>query len=167
MNKETTGQACIEHEALLEDLVTGALSAADARRLEGHAIECAGCREALADARESVELLRLAEATPDPGPGFARLTMARIRQEETRRADEKSGLWTPMAAFASRLAISATVALGLLLVYGTLGSRGHTTTLAAVRAANNPGADLFGDPVERPVSRDAVMMMVAERNHGK
>jgi anti-sigma factor RsiW len=167
MIDDTKGKACSQHEALLEDLVTGALHAADAQRVEAHALECAGCRQALRDARESMELLRLAQATPDPGPGFARVVMARIRQEESLRAEEKGGLWGATVAVASRLALSATLALGLLLAYGTLGNSGQSSNLTAVEAASNSSPDLFGDPIERPASRDAMLMMVAEPSHGK
>ena len=89
MEGEYRSSACSEYEALLEDSVSGEIGGADAVRLSDHLKDCAGCREALDNAAVSSRILRLAEATADPGPGFARGVMARIRVDKDVRAETR------------------------------------------------------------------------------
>src|SRR5580693_9290919 len=79
--EENNYVACPQYEAALEDQLQGTLRGPEAVKLAGHLATCAGCRGALEDAAVSARLLAIAEPAPDPGAGFSRIVMARIRQE--------------------------------------------------------------------------------------
>src|SRR5277367_3251947 len=164
-DREYKSSACRDYEALLEDSISGEIGGADALRLSDHLKGCAGCREAREEAALSPRLLRLVEATADPGPGFARDVMARIRTDGEVRAER--GFWQPLISMGWRFAATATVALALLAAYDT---RTHLQQppqeTASLEAARIP--DVFSpDPARVPSSRDEVLMMVAENEHGK
>ncbi|MGH7836617.1 MAG: anti-sigma factor family protein [Candidatus Binataceae bacterium] len=167
MKIESKAAACEKYEALLEDSLAGESTGGDARRVAEHVKCCEGCRTALETARASGVLLRmaakLAAPAPYPGPGFERVMMARIRAHRER--EERNGIWQPLVFLASRMAISATLALGLLLAYDVTWHTGNAANVATMRAAQ-PG-DLLGDSVKLPANRDDVLMMVAENDHGK
>jgi len=164
MNGDYKTSACSEFEALLEDSVSGEIGGQDAVRLSQHLKGCAGCREALEFVALTPRLLRLAEPSADPGPGFARDVMARIRSDKDIRA-EKS-FWQPLVSMGWRFAATATLALALLVAYDSTShvQQGVAGTLA-LEAAHIP--DVFSpDPTRVPASRDEVLMMVAENEHG-
>lgn len=167
MGTESKNSPCREFEALFEDALAAEGGGEEARRAEDHAKVCEPCRAAWNDARGGTALLRAAaktaEPAPFPGPGFERVIMARIRAH--RKNEEKSGIWQPLVFLAARLAISATLALGLLLAYDVTAHPAATANVAGMHAAQ-PG-DLLGDSVNLPASRDDVLMMVAENDHGK
>lgn len=162
MQNRTEHLACAEYEALLEDHLTGSLGGPDAQRLSDHLKGCDRCREALGHAAGSISLLHVAEATPDPGPGFARLVVARIRTE--REAHER-GLWRQIIPFAMRFAATAALVFVGLITYDFSSRNQVRTQVAQVRATEV--RDLFPDPGMAPENRDEVLMMVAEQNHGK
>jgi hypothetical protein len=165
MNREYKSSACGEYEALLEDSISGEIGGADATRLSEHLKGCAGCRGAREEVAPSPRLLRLVEATAEPGPGFARDVMARIRTDRDVRAER--GFWQPLVSMGWRFAATATVVLALLVAYDT---RSHfqqpAQETASLDAARIP--DVFSpDPARVPSTRDEVLMMVAENEHGK
>jgi anti-sigma-K factor RskA len=158
--------ACTKYEALLEDYLNGELSGAAASSATEHWKNCAGCREALDNATASVHLLRVAQPTADPGPGFSRTVMARIRATEGERTRERSVLWQPFVALAWRFAATATLALAVLVTYDAGWGHRPQPEVAAVRPTQV--ADLFApDPGIPPANGDEVLMMVAEGGHGK
>ena len=81
---------------LLEDSISGEIGGADALRLSEHLKTCAGCREAREHVALTPRLLHLAEATADPGPGFSRDVMARMRTDRDVRAER--GFWQPLVS---------------------------------------------------------------------
>lgn len=162
MQKRTEHFACAEYEALLEDHLTGSLGGPDAQKLSEHLKGCDGCRKALDHVAGSISLLRVAEATPDPGPGFARLVMARIRTE---REEHVRGVWRQIIPFAMRLAATAALVFVGLITYDFSSRNQVPTQVAQLRATE--ARDLFPDPGMAPENRDEVLMMVAEQNHGK
>jgi anti-sigma factor RsiW len=164
MEKDFKSSACPEFESLLEDHVAGELGGPDAARLTEHIKSCAGCREALALAAASARLLAVVEPTPDPGPGFARLVMARIRAEQERSSVEKD-IWLPFVSMAWRFAAAAAFAGVLLLGYDNSLHPVSQQTIAQVRGTQ-PG-DLVTEAGAPPESRDDILMMMAETNHGK
>src|ERR1700746_2464596 len=93
MDRKYESPACKGYEALLEDSVSGEIGGSDAVRLSEHLKSCPGCREAREHVAPSSRLLRLAEASADPGPGFARDVMARIRSD--RGVLIERGFWEP------------------------------------------------------------------------
>jgi anti-sigma factor RsiW len=153
--------ACPEHEALWEDYIGGDLSSADAGRAEEHLGGCAACREALEMAAASRRLLRTVEPAEDPGPGFARLVMARIHTAQQERSSERAGFWQPFVWLGWRFAVTATLALGLLVTYD---ARQPQPDVASARPIVR---DLFSpDPARTlPVSGDETLMMVADTSH--
>lgn len=165
MDVEYRNSACSKYETLLEDSVSGEIGGADAARLSAHLTSCAGCRGALETAALSARLLRLGEATADPGPGFSRDVMARIRADNDVRAER--GFWQPLISVAWRFAATATLALAVLVAYDSSAhSQPQLATTAPAEAAQIP--DMFPpDPGHVPTSRDEVLMMVAENEHGK
>lgn len=162
MQERTEHLACTEYEAVLEDHLTGSLGGPDAQKLSEHVKSCDRCRAALRHVTGSISLLRVAEPTPDPGPGFARLVMARIRTE---REERERGLWQQIIPFAMRFAATAALLFLGLITYDFSSRNQIPQQVAQVRATEV--RDLFPDPGMAPENRDEVLMMVAEQNHGK
>src|SRR6266481_9110280 len=102
MNHEHETSACPDYEALLEDSISGEIGGTDATRLSEHLKSCPGCCEARENVAPTPRLLHLVEATPEPGPGFARDVMARIRTDRDVRADR--GFWQPFVSMGWRFA---------------------------------------------------------------
>ncbi|HTW22716.1 MAG TPA: zf-HC2 domain-containing protein [Candidatus Baltobacteraceae bacterium] len=157
--------ACPEYEALLEDYLSGGLSGAEAQRVAAHVESCAACGDAWQSALMSAALFRTATGTPDPGPAFPRTVMARIRAAEDQRGSERGGFWQPFVSFGWRFALTASLALGLLLTYDAgWGRRSQPNTPTARPIVVR---DLFlPDPVSTPANGDETLMMVAESGHG-
>lgn len=155
---------CEEIEALLEDSLEGALGSGDARSLEVHLRDCAKCREALEDAKQSRRLLKWGEPAAEASPGFARTVMARIRAHQD-QAGSGRGMVQSLVTVASRLAITATLALGALIAYTAVAPPAPSTEVTAVNAEGRYG--LFTDPAQRAATRDDFLRMVAETTHGQ
>ena len=158
--------ACLEFEALLEDHLTGDLSGADAKRLAEHLENCAACSDALEQAAPSVELLRAVPPSADPGPGFSRVVMARIRAEMSKRGEQKS-IWLPFISLAWRFAATATLALAVLVTFDAVRHSQYRPQTNVEYATVTETRDLFPDPSSPPANRDEVLMMVADTDHGK
>ena len=167
MNSEYKTSACPEYEALLEDSISGEIGGADAIRLSEHLKSCSGCREAREHIALTPRLLHLAEATADPGPGFSRDVMARIRTDRDVRAER--GFWQPLVSMSWRFAATATLALAFLVAYDTTSHVGQQAQQTPTLEASSRIPDMFSpDPARVPSSRDEVlMMMVAGDEHGK
>jgi anti-sigma factor RsiW len=164
MQAEFNKPACLEFEALLEDHVTGDLSNADAEKLADHLESCVACTSALENAAPSVDLLRTLSPAADPGPGFSRMMMARVRQELSRLNEQKS-IWQPFISVAWRFAATATLALAVLVTFDAVRHNAAPTEMASMRATQS--RELFPDPGRLPANRDEVLMMVADTNHGQ
>jgi anti-sigma factor RsiW len=168
MTNQLNNSACLKYEAVLEDYLDGQLSAPDSKDLGTHLAVCAGCRDALALAGDSVRLLRDAEAAPAPGPQFARMVMARIRVEESARAEESVGFWRPLVSLSWRFAASAAFALVLLLTYDVVGNRTQGITMGnqtEVSQTETPGI-FTPESVASPATRDDLLVMVADTSYG-
>jgi hypothetical protein len=170
MKNKLGSNACLKYEAVLEDFLEGQLNAPDLKNLRTHLGECAGCRDALGTAQESVPLLRLAEPVPAPGPQFSRVVMTRIRMDETMRTEEHASFWRPIVALAWRFAATAAVALILLLTYDVVGTSNSQSGTALVNQTEVNQTETPGiftpEPVASPATRDDVLLMVAEMNYG-
>lgn len=157
---------CTRYEALLEDQLNGELSAADAKAVEEHLQRCVSCRNAMELASMSTRLLRLAEPTVEPGPGFARDVMARIRAAESEQASERASFWQPLVSLGWRFAATAALVLVGLVTYDARWGHQAQPEVASERLSGMN--DLFApDPGAPPANRDEVLMMVAETSHGK
>lgn len=156
--------ACPEYELLLENYLNGELEGAEAQRAASHVELCAACAEAWQSAVMSAALLRAAAGAEDPGPAFSRIVMARIRAMEEERSSERGSFWQPFVSLGWRFAVTATLALGLLITYDAgWASRSQPNTVAARPIVR----DLFTpDPVNTPANGDEALIMVAETNHG-
>lgn len=162
MDAEFESGACLSYEARLEDYLSGDLGSADAKKVEEHLKSCAGCCAALDRASASARLLWVLEPTLDPGPGFARGVMVRIR---TQQSPEEKGLWEPFISVAWRVAATATLALAVMVTYSMTSKAPSQQGMAVARQTET--RDIFSsDPPNVPVSRDDVLIMVAEANHG-
>ena len=144
-NVETNYEACPQYEAALEDHLQGILRGPEAAALTEHLQTCAGCRAALEDAAVSARLLAIAEPAPDPGAGFSRVVMARIRQEL--QTSEGKSIWRPVVSVAWRFAASAAFAL-VLLVSFELGRHSQLADGSSHRRGKSHAGD-------RPGSADA------------
>ncbi len=165
-DREYSTSACPDYEPLLEDSISGEIGGADALRLSEHLKTCAGCREACEHVALTPRLLHLAEATADPGPGFSRDVMARVRTDRDVRAER--GFWQPLVSMGWRFAATATLAVALLVAYDTTFHVEQPAQQAATLEASSRIPDMFSpDPARVPSSRDEVLMMVAEDEHGK
>ena len=162
------GFACRQYEALLEDYLNGNLDSVCAASADRHLAVCGYCRNAFQDARNGAQLFRAAEPflerAPEPRPEFARLTMARIRVENERRAAEGASFWQPLVSFAWRFAATAMLALMILLTYAV---RGRSQSRAVVGPIGQQQvSDVFApDPTRAPADQDEFLLMVAETNH--
>jgi anti-sigma factor RsiW len=156
--------ACPEYELLLEDYLNGELQGVEAQRAEAHVKSCAACAEAWEQAVAGTALLQAAAATNDPGPAFSRMVMARVRAADEERSAERGGFWQPFVSLGWRFALTATLALGLLVSYDAgWGKRSQPNAPDARPIVR----DLFTpDPVNAPANVDEALMMVAETNHG-
>jgi len=159
--------ACEGYEALLEDYLNGELSGADARVASEHWQNCAACRDALQNAAASLRLLRTAEPSADPGPGFAHMVMARIRTAETEYDNAgHANFWQPFVSLGWRFVASATFAVGLLVSYNA--GLGHRLQPAGTQVRPIQSLDLFApEPAGAPANRSEVLMMVADNSHAK
>jgi hypothetical protein len=156
--------ACPEYELLLEDYLNGDLGGADAQRAAAHVSSCASCADAWQGAVASTAVLRAAAPSEDPGPAFSRTVMARIHAAEADRRAERLGFWQPFVSFGWRFAMTATLALGLLLTYDAGWGRRPQPNAPTARPIVR---DLFTpDPVNTPANGDEALIMVAESNHG-
>lgn len=166
MRDTNAGEACPRYEALLEDYLEGVLDKAGAETARSHLQDCAGCSAALDRAVSSVRLLRSVEPTAAPDAAFARNVMLRIHSAEQERTAERSGYWQPFVALGWRFAATATLAVGVLLSCDIGWSHYARVNVASTRSIE--GIELFApEPATPPASKDEVLMMVAETNHGK
>lgn len=164
MEAEFNRPACSEFEALLEDHVTGDLSNADAGKLAEHLESCVACTSAIENVAPSVDLLRTLSPAADPGPGFSRMMMVRIRQELSKLNEQKS-IWQPFISVAWRFAATATLALAVLVTFDAVRHNTAPAEMASMRATQF--RELFPDPGRLPANRDEVLMMVADTKHGQ
>jgi|SRR5271156_2042333 hypothetical protein len=155
--------ACTEFEVALEDHLQGSLRGSEAATLTDHLQSCVGCRAALADAAASARLLAIAEPSPDPGPGFSRIVMARIRQQL--QASEGKSIWRPFVSVAWRFAASAAFAL-VMMVSFELGRRSQSHSDQSI-VAQNRIPEIVQDRPALPASRDEVILMMADTSNGK
>src|SRR5271170_3872710 len=160
---ENNYAACTRYEAALEDHFQGALHGPEAAMLAEHLQSCAGCRAALEDAAAGARLLAVAEPSPDPGAGFSRMVMARIRQELL--TTESRSIWRPVVSVAWRFAASAAFAL-VLLVSFDLGRHSQSVSNQPVIAENRM-PEIVPDLPALPANRDDVLLMMADTSHGK
>jgi hypothetical protein len=160
---ENNYAACTQYEAMLEDHLQGVLRGPEAAMLAGHLQSCVGCRAALEDAAASTRLLAIAEPSPDPGAGFSRIVMARIRQEL--QTGEGKSIWRPIVSVAWRFAASAAFAL-VLLVSFDLGRHSQWVADQPI-VAENRMPEIVPEQPSRPANRDEVIIMMADTSHGK
>ncbi len=164
MDGELKRKACPEFESALEEYLEGELEPTRAGQVSDHLQSCAACQDALQLASESSRLLRAMREPAEPvDPWFVRRTMLVIRAEEDRLAEEKS-FWKPMGALAWRFAMSAGLAVILLLGYGRMA---QVATPRGVAARAGEVRDIFQDPMRPPTDRDEILLMVAETSHDK
>ena len=162
-NAEVNYSACPQYEAALEDHLQGTLRGPEAAMLAEHLQTCTGCRAALADAAVSARLLALAEPAPDPGAGFSRIVMARIRQQL--QSNEGKSIWRPVVSVAWRFAATAAFAL-VMLVSFDLGRQSQLRSDQSI-VAENRVPEIAPDRPSLPANRDEVILMMADTSHGK
>jgi Putative zinc-finger len=164
MESEFKTSACLQFETLLEDCLSGDLGGADAKNLADHLKSCSGCRVALEEAKLAARLTAAAESAGDPGPAFARVVMARIQASQDREAAEGS-YWQPFISLAWRFAGTAALVLVMLLTYD---ARFHNQSQpAGASARTGDVSELFSNPSRAPSSRDDVLLMMTDVNHGQ
>lgn len=161
---QNSTQECQKLEPLLDDYLHGDLPRTTAEQLTAHLAACGNCREALDDLRISARLVSAAlEQNPDPGPGFARLVMARINTAENWLQGQRA-FWRPFEAVAWRLAFTAALALVFLFAYGVRVA--SQAPPVAVSTASVQQRDILTVPASVTSSNsDEILMAVAERRH--
>jgi len=162
---ESGVSACGTYEAALEDYLNGELGDSEAVRLSGHLKNCVACANALAEAQVSSRLLRAGEPTADPGAGFSRIVMARIRGEMENR--EAKSIWRPFVSLAWKLSATAALALVMLVTFDVRhrDSSEYQNELAVVAANESP--ELLSDEARLPSNRDETLILMAETHNGK
>jgi anti-sigma factor RsiW len=163
---ESGHSACRNYEARLEDYLNGELHGADAQPVIGHWQNCPGCRARLEDAALSLRLLRAAEPSSDPGSGFVRGVMARIRTAENEKLALRANFWQPFVSFGWRFAATATLALMAFVSYNVAWSHRAQPRVVAVRPTE--GLDLLApEPARVSATGDDVLMMVMDNGDEK
>lgn len=155
--------SCPEYEAALEDYLEGTLDGASSRKLSEHLKACAGCKQALTDAAAASQWLRQIEPTPEPGPAFARIVMARIHAEQ--ESQVRSSVWEPFVSLAWKFATTAALALVLMLVYASRGTSTATpsgTSVATVTLPTDMQDMLVSTQATVPATRSEFVSMVTE-----
>ena len=155
--------ACPEYEAVLEDYLEGALDGANSRKLTEHVKACVGCKRALDDAAAVSQWLRQIDATPEPGPAFARIVMARIHADEESRG--RTSFWEPFVSLAWKFATTAALALVVMLAYAAHGTAAATpsgTTVATVTLPAEVQDMLVPTQSIVPATRSEFITMVTE-----
>jgi anti-sigma factor RsiW len=166
MEHRSGTKACGEFEAQLEDLLEGRAEGSDALSESNHLQECPACRQAFESASKISTFLRNAlEPAKEPDPGFARRTIAAIRAEERALEEEKS-FWRPLEVLAWRVALSAALAVALLVVYARSAPVVYSPQ-AQVMARETSEPELFNDPGRTPITGDDVFMLTTDTSHGK
>jgi anti-sigma factor RsiW len=164
MDGEVKSKTCPGFESALEEYLEGELESTQISRVSDHLQSCTACHSAFELASASSLLLRATREPAEPvDPWFARRTMLAIRAEEDRLAEEKR-FWKPMEALAWRFAMSAGLAVVLLLAYGRMA---HVSTPGDAGARPAQVRDIFQDPMRPPWDREEALLMVAEVNHDK
>ncbi len=157
--------ACRNYETLLESYLDGELSSGEAEAVSKHMAACGACREAVEVARASARLLRASgEPAGDPGAAFTARVMAAVRAQEEKE-EAGRGFWGPVEELSSRLALSAALALALLVGYGLTPYASGSPEATSARQSTAP--DIFPELAHQPMNRDEVLMTIAETNHGK
>jgi predicted anti-sigma-YlaC factor YlaD len=163
-DNEFVSGACSAYEAMLEDYLDGALDNAGSRWLTDHLKGCVGCSHALEAASAASQWLRQAEPTPDPGPGFARIVMARIRQEED--AQGRTSFWEPFVSLAWKFATTAALALVVMVAYAS--HRANSTAINVAVAGQSELQDmLMPSQSTVPANRSDFMAMVTESDNAE
>ncbi len=133
--------------------------------LQRHLGECEDCRAALDDSRLAGELLREAlEPAGEAGAAFLPGVMARIREEKA-RAESPAAFWRPLELLASRLALTAAVALFALSAYLVALAPGRKA--APAPSPTEISASDLPQPPQDPVSNEEVLQSLAERSNGR
>jgi anti-sigma factor RsiW len=167
MNAEAANHACSQFETKLEDYLSGQLSGTDAMQVAEHLRICSACSAALEDATAGARLLRMMEPTADPGPAFARTSMARIRADLA-ASEEAKGFWQPFVSLAWRFAATVAVALAVMVSYDMVRRQQEPTEPIVASVQRAEVRDLFTTEADRvPQNRDDVLVMVAETENGK
>jgi hypothetical protein len=170
MNEEDNfeGHACREFEISLEDYLDGALDGASARKLTEHLKSCAGCGEAFADASAASRWLHQVEPTPDPGPGFAHMVMARIRTHESQN---RASFWEPFVSLAWKFATTAALALVVMLAYASHGNSSvavnNSSSGSAVTIPSDVQDMLVASSSNVPATRSDMVRMVTESENAE
>lgn len=158
---------CKKFEALLEDYLRGRSPCASADLIASHLESCSACSEALEDLRISARLVSGAfEPAADPGPGFARMVMARINTAE-QWIQEQASFWRPIEALSLRLVFSAALALIFLFAYSLRVRNTPVAPPPETSAIFSQQAETF-QPASfspSPSNNDEVLMAIAERHH--
>ena len=158
--------ACSEYEAALEDYVNGEFADAETAKLAEHLKTCSGCASALAEAQVSARLLRAAEPTADPGVGFSRIVMARIRGEVENR--EERSIWRPFVSVAWKLSATAALALVMLVTFDLRSHQNRQNQDEFAVIAANEAPELLSDEARLPANRDEMLIMMAgDGKHAK
>ncbi len=160
-NKSNIPMRCRKFESRFEDYLSGAPDS----ELGDHLTRCEDCRAALDDSRLAGNLLREAwEPASEPSQAFLANVMARIHREEE-RAKSPAAFWTPLEFLASRLSLTAAVALLALSVYLMEFAPRRSVPLGSTRTELS--ASDFPQPPVDPVSNEEVLQSLAERNNGR
>jgi predicted anti-sigma-YlaC factor YlaD len=162
-NTDFTTSGCAQYEADLEDHLSANLGGSAAVRLSEHLKTCRGCQTAFDQGVLSNNLLRLAEPAADPGPSFGHMVMARIRTELHK--NEGKSIWLPFVSMAWRFAATAVLALVVLGSFD-LGRHNQWQQDQSL-VATNKLPELVPEQNSVPNSSDDVLLLMAERDHGK
>ena len=159
--------ACPVYEVTLEDYLNGELSVTEAHSAEEHWKACVECRVRSSKLWAASDCFVQSGQTADPGPRFARVVMARVREAERERRAERAGFWQPLVAWGWKFAATATLVLAGLVTYDA--GWGYHPQPNAEEVRPIAMHDIFSfdpNPGQTPADRDEVLMMVAETSHG-
>ena len=128
-------------EELIGPYLLGELSVGEERELERHLAGCSACRDELAGARQTHDLLREL-AAGGPPPELKARVLARVRGEIPARSRVGWNLWVPAAA-----ALVLAAILGIWLLQTTTGDSSGEVALTATALAPGASGDLRGEKI--------------------
>jgi len=134
----------------LEKYLEGRLPAGLQESLDNHLAECRSCQEALSEAMESSQLLKVlaipeADSAPEPMPGFALNVLEGI--QSGRRAETRTvSFWGTIRLGFPGMSLIRQMALAAVMLVVLAG--GYAFSLQSTQASTTAGL-LFDMPVER------------------
>jgi len=151
---------CRKFDVALADYFEGGADS----EVDEHLAHCSVCRAALDDSRIAGDLLReVWVPATEPRQEFRAGVWSKIREEQS-RSESTAAFWGPIELLASRLALTAAVALIAMSAY--LFEIAPRRTPRPLAGRTELSDNDFPQPPRDPVSNEEVLQSLAENKNG-